>query len=689
MSGRDFDPFGSLGPINPQDPTDPDAPVDPRAVELPRSSDAGQDPGAQGVGDLAPWKPPARPARSPFTPVPGAPEGRTARVYPAAGSVGAGEPSAPRPEAPAPGIVPEPVATPEPDLIFFPVPAAADAGASPEPTGFDAAMDGPAEPENEPNVAPDTASVPEAEPELAIGETVAPASAEAEPSADPEFEDAAEFLRSLTEELEIDPAGLDDPRWASDAVSDQAVDPVAESEAELEPEPPLVAPVALVVPVAAEPAPRSAVAAEPARAAVAPALAADAGAEPRAGDADTPPTQGARRWLPYAAAVVIPLLFGGAVWATSGGQTAATNPPAAQPSAEAAPAPTDEGPIRVLAMGDMLPHDSVNQNAVQADGSVNFSPFFDGIQPNLAGADAVFCNQEVPSAGVDFGISGYPTFNTYAEFSRDLRQGVGCNLVNLATNHSADKGPEGIAATRGQWEGLEALSVSGANRSAEEQSAIQYGEVRGVKTALVSFAEYSNASIDDVSLNFMGDDALVERLLTEARANAQLVLVSAHWGTEDSHEVNDAQRAFAQRVADLGADVVLGTGPHVLQPVEWVPRADGGQTLVWYSLGNMLNTQLGLDQRTGIIASFEVVPGADGGPATVANPAGVLTWMHYDWTPEEEAALQLDARHALSIQPLAASADLLARTTYGVSVEQIAEQSAAILGPLVALSPGV
>jgi poly-gamma-glutamate capsule biosynthesis protein CapA/YwtB (metallophosphatase superfamily) len=398
---------------------------------------------------------------------------------------------------------------------------------------------------------------------------------------------------------------------------------------------------------------------------------------------------GPRRWLPYVAAVVIPLLFGGAVWATSGTPSAAQPP--AQLAAEPAPAPAaePEGPIRMLAMGDMLPHDSVNQNALQADGSVSFASFFDGIQPNLAGADAVFCNQEVPSAGVDLGISGYPTFNTYAEFSRDLRQSADCSLVNLATNHTADMGTAGIAATRAQWDGLEAISVSGANRSPEEQNTIQYGEVRGVKTALLSFAEYSNAPIDEVSLNSMFDDALVDRLLTEARANSQLVIVSAHWGTEDSSVVNDTQRAFAQRVADLGADVVLGTGPHVLQPVEWVPRADGGETLVWYSLGNMLNTQLGLEQRVGLIASFDIVPGADGGRATVTNPAGVLTWMHYDWTAEEEAARQLDARNSLSLQPLAASGDLLARTRYGVTPEQIAAQAAAILGPVVQLSPGM
>ena len=366
---------------------------------------------------------------------------------------------------------------------------------------------------------------------------------------------------------------------------------------------------------------------------------------------------------------------------------AAPDPAPEQPEPDpGTDAPAETEPLHVIAMGDMLPHDSVNANAQLPDGGWDYGRFFEGIRAQLDAADATFCNQEVPSAGADFGISGYPTFNAPTEFARDLHGAVGCDLVNLANNHAADKGAEGIAATRAVWDGLTPSAVSGANRSAEEQRAVQVFEQDGVRIALVSFAEYSNAPIDGVSLNMMGDDALVAELMAEARDQADTVIVSAHWGTEDSHEVNDAQTAFAQRVADLGADVVVGTGPHVLQPVTWLDRADGGRTLVWYSIGNMLSTQLELAQRTGVIAGFDLVRD-DAGAVRVKNPTAILTYMHYEWTPEQEAAGDLMARHSLSITPLSASGELLQQTSFGVTAEQQVEASAAILGPDVAVLP--
>ncbi len=357
-------------------------------------------------------------------------------------------------------------------------------------------------------------------------------------------------------------------------------------------------------------------------------------------------------------------------------KTPATTPP---PTPTQAPEPAD-APVRVIAMGDMLPHDSVNANAQQADGSYDYAPFFAGLRTQLDAADVTFCNQEVPSAGTEMGISGYPTFNAPVEFATGLRTGAGCDLVNTATNHTADKGTAGIAATRAAWDGLAPAIVSGANRSAEEQRTVPVFEHEGIKIALVSFAEYSNAPIDGVSLNMMSDTALVTDLLGQARAAADVVVVSAHWGTEDSHEVNDAQRAFAQQVADLGADVVIGTGPHVLQPVAWLDRASGGRTLVWYSIGNMLSTQLELAQRTGVIAGFELARD-EAGIVQVTEPTALLTYMHYDWSAEQEAAGDLMARTNLSLTPLAESEELLQRTRFGVSAADQIAATGAILGP--------
>lgn len=359
-------------------------------------------------------------------------------------------------------------------------------------------------------------------------------------------------------------------------------------------------------------------------------------------------------------------------------------PVAAAPSPSPAPTPTPEPeepePVHVIAMGDMLPHDSVHQNA-QSEAGWDYTKFFNGVRTELDEADVTFCNQEVPSAGESFGVTGYPTFNAPTEFARDLREGVGCDLINLATNHTADKGTSGITATLEAWDGLGPAIVAGANRSPEEQRTVPIYEADGIRIALVSFAEYSNAPVDEVSLNLMNNDALVEELMGQAREQADVVIVSAHWGTEYAHEVNDQQRAFAQRVADLGADVIVGTGPHVLQAVTWLDRADGGETLVWYSIGNMLSTQLTLPQRTGVIAGFDLVQQEEDGAVLVENPTAEFTYMHYDWTAEEEAAGNLAARHTLSLTPLAVSQELLDRTRFGVTAEEQVRVSSDILGP--------
>lgn len=355
--------------------------------------------------------------------------------------------------------------------------------------------------------------------------------------------------------------------------------------------------------------------------------------------------------------------------------------PAPTPTPEPEPEPE---PITIVAMGDMLPHDSVNQNADQGDGEWDYGQFFTGVQPVIDEADAVFCNQEVPSAGVELGISGYPTFNAPVEFARDLREVVGCDLINLGTNHTADKGAEGIDGTVVAWEDLEPLAVTGANRDAEEQRTVPVAEVEGVRVALVSFAEYSNAPTDDVSMNFMDNDDLVEELMATATESADAVLVSAHWGTEDTHEENEAQRAFAQRLADLGADVVIGHGPHVLQPATWLDGADGGRTLVWYSIGNMLSTQLTLDQRTGVIAGFELERrGEEEGERAevqVVNPTAVLTYMHYDWSADEEEAGALNARRDLALTPLASADELFERARFDVSADEQLERMTDVLG---------
>ena len=79
-----------------------------------------------------------------------------------------------------------------------------------------------------------------------------------------------------------------------------------------------------------------------------------------------------------------------------------------------------------------------------------------------------------------------------------------------------------------------------------------------------------------------------------------------HWGVENSHAIADPQRTLAQNLADWGADLIVGTHPHVLQNAQWLTAADGRQVFTAYSLGNFISTQEKPDQLVGAILSVQL-----------------------------------------------------------------------------------
>lgn len=313
--------------------------------------------------------------------------------------------------------------------------------------------------------------------------------------------------------------------------------------------------------------------------------------------------------------------------------------------------------VTFAAMGDMLAHDAVDISAKTSAG-YNFTPYFNDIKSLYASADVTFCNPETLVAGDTYGVTGYPQFDAPSAFARDL-VAVGCNVLNYASNHVADKGQEALDISLAYWDSLKPLAITGSNRSQQEQNTVKYFTKNGIRFAFLAFADFSNLALPHpYSVNMYHDTELVERLMHEARSHADVVLVSMHWGTEDSTAVNDDQREAAQRVANLGADVIIGTGPHVLQPVDQLTRTDGGKTLVWYSIGNMLSTQLWINELTGGVAKWTVTKRDN--VIEVTNPEFDATFMSYSYTPLADGG-KLTARGSLKLQPLAQAANGIAK----------------------------
>lgn len=335
------------------------------------------------------------------------------------------------------------------------------------------------------------------------------------------------------------------------------------------------------------------------------------------------------------------------------------------PRADEQPAeqPKEPGVIRLLATGDWIAHDAINAQA-KTDNGYNYDSMVQGMRQQFEDADINFCNQATPAGGENYGITGYPIFNAPFAWIHTMKS-LGCNVINTGTNHTNDKGQGPITAQLDEWDKQNVLAVAGANRSADEQNKVRYFEVKGVKFAFVSYSTYSNvANPNPYSLNRFSEP-LVTTQMTEAEAQADIVIVSMRWGTEYSETLNAAQEEQSQKLADLGADIVLGHGTHTLQPVKRLAGKDGRETIVWYGLGNFLNAQLETTGLTGCVADFKI----DAASKKLTNSSCMPFYQHYEWTAEEKAREDLLARRNFQIVPLYSAAELVAKSQLDTTVE--------------------
>lgn len=370
-------------------------------------------------------------------------------------------------------------------------------------------------------------------------------------------------------------------------------------------------------------------------------------------------------WVTLAAVLVLALATGAYLLFFKDKATA----PPSQEQKQTGQAVMPKTSLRLLATGDWIAHDAINQEAEQADGSYSYDAMLEPFKSQFAGSDVNFCNQATPAGGASFGVSGYPVFNAPFEWLGAMKS-LGCNLINTGTNHTNDKGQRVIDANLDQWDELGMLAVAGAGRDTEEMNKVRYFEKDGVKFAFVSYSTYSNLPNPNPYSLSRFEEPLVTNQMTEARANADIVIVSMRWGTEYSDAVNEAQKTQAQKLADLGADIVLGHGTHTLQAVDKLTGLDGRETVVWYGLGNFLNAQLETGGLTGCVADMQI----DIATKKIISNMCLPFYQHYEWTAEEKAREDLLARKNFLIMPLYNAAEWMAKSQLGTTVEEQMER---------------
>ncbi len=251
------------------------------------------------------------------------------------------------------------------------------------------------------------------------------------------------------------------------------------------------------------------------------------------------------------------------------------------------PAPATS--LRLVAVGDILMHQDVKRAAAETSGG--FLDLWADVLPLFQGADVVFGNLETPVAPTS-GRPGKPfQFNAPADLPPALRAS-GFTILSTANNHAFDQGRKGVLETLTRLRQAHLLPLgSGEDRSRAE--AVQIVERNGLKVAFLGFTDVFNLDLDRKATEpwvrpFELESALAA--VREARAKADIVVVSIHWGHEDQHQPTKRQRDIARKLVAAGCDLLLGHHPHVLQPLEWM-TVNGRPALVAYSLGNFISNQ--------------------------------------------------------------------------------------------------
>lgn len=341
----------------------------------------------------------------------------------------------------------------------------------------------------------------------------------------------------------------------------------------------------------------------------------------------------------------------------------------AAPSPTAAEEPMADRSFSMSVIGDWLPHDSVIYDAEDDQGGHDFAQFTDSVRYLWEDDELLYCNQEVPTAG-SLPIADYPRFNSPPALAEGMQES-GCNVIGFGNNHTFDFGQEGVDETVDLWEELGPELFAGGNRSPEEQQQVSFAEINDISVSFLNFTSISNMGSSEYALDYLDDHELRSSLMERASA-AEVVIVAVHWGDEYSHTVNDFQREYAQTLIDEGADIIIGTHPHVVQPVEWLPKDDGTDALVFYSIGNFLSTQMEIPRLIGLLGQFDVTVD-ESSRVTIDNARSVPTYMHFDLSVADNVNMNWINRVNLQVYPLWASEEPLSRSGWRdmVTVESL------------------
>ena len=267
----------------------------------------------------------------------------------------------------------------------------------------------------------------------------------------------------------------------------------------------------------------------------------------------------------------------------------------------------DTKEVTICVAGDNLIHSRILKSGITADG-YDYTAIYEPIKDVIESYDLAIINQETILINDPVQYSGtFPKFGSPTAIG-DAVIDAGFDVALHATNHVWDRGEQGVIDSIDFWNEHD-IPYVGIHKDKEE-SDVQILEVNEIKIALLNVTYGTNGLDVPTDKKFMVDmlydtDSLIESL-QYAEDNADITIVFPHWGVEYNHDVTDEQRKLAQIMADNGADIIVGTHPHVIEPVERILSDKGKEVLVYWSLGNFLSNQDEVPRMLGLLANIKI-----------------------------------------------------------------------------------
>ncbi len=290
--------------------------------------------------------------------------------------------------------------------------------------------------------------------------------------------------------------------------------------------------------------------------------------------------------------------------------------------------------IKLIFAGDIMGHDTqINSAMDEQSGTYRYDTCFSLLRPFIESADIAVANLEVTLAGPDF--KGYPQFSSPDELA-DAVKNAGFDILINANNHCLDRGRDGLERTIAVLDRKGIIHTGTFTDEAERM--LTYPlivEKNGIRLALLNYTYGTNGlKVREPNIVNYIDTTVIRQDLERAQlAEPDFTIVTIHWGIEYKREENREQDDLAVFLLHHGADAVIGSHPHVVQPVKEYTReaGDSVQHLVVYSLGNFISNQRDRYTDGGIMVEMDLEKKSSG--TTVNRYSYLPVWV---WKPAKK-----------------------------------------------------